>query len=171
MRIEPADIDFAALARHCDFSFDVTAEVLPPFDGPGIGSVRPITPCRKTYPLDAGIGPLDATIAVLAATDAHRLLGYIRLARGWNGIAHIESLATDRPVRGRGIGRKLLDAASGWARQQDLAGLFAETQTNNLDACRFYQRCGFTLGGYDRQLYAALERHRSEVALFWYSLF
>jgi streptothricin acetyltransferase len=64
-----------------------------------------------------------------------------------------------------------MDLAVAWAKAQGLAGLTLETQSNNVPACRFYSRYGFTLGGYDRLLYRALDRDTREVALYWYLTF
>jgi len=49
-----------------------------------------------------------------------------------------------------------------------LAWIRAETQNNNLPACKLYESCGFHLGGFDRDLYRGLDGGTSEVALFWY---
>ncbi len=52
------------------------------------------------------------------------------------------------------------------------AGLALETQDNNLQACRFYQRMGFRLGGVNTMLYKNFRKSvRDETALFWYLLF
>ena len=52
------------------------------------------------------------------------------------------------------------------------AGLALETQDNNLQACRFYQRIGFRLGGVNTMLYKNFRKPvRDETALFWYLLF
>ena len=42
------------------------------------------------------------------------------------------------------------------------------TQSNNVAACRLYERFGFRLGGFDRDLYRRLDPATQEVALFWY---
>ena len=47
-------------------------------------------------------------------------------------------------------------------------GIRLETQTNNVTACRFYQRYGFKIGGFDKYLYTALGKEREEIALYWY---
>jgi ribosomal protein S18 acetylase RimI-like enzyme len=61
-----------------------------------------------------------------------------------------------------------MDEAVVWAREKNLPGIRLETQSNNVAACRFYYRYGFRLGGFDRQLYAALGMEHPEVALYWY---
>ncbi|MBB6691095.1 GNAT family N-acetyltransferase [Cohnella xylanilytica] len=97
--------------------------------------------------------------------------GRIALTRNWNKYALIEDIAVDRKFRGLGIGRKLIDRAKRWAKDGGMPGLMLETQNNNVNACRFYQSCGFVLGGVDRYLYRGIPRNKDEVALFWYLLF
>lgn len=56
-----------------------------------------------------------------------------------------------------------------WAEAVGLNTIRLETQSNNVAACRFYQRFGFVLGGYDRYLYCRMDPDVSaDVALFWY---
>jgi len=42
-----------------------------------------------------------------------------------------------------------------------------ETQSNNVAACKLYERLGFTLGGFDRFLYRGEMPETREIALFW----
>jgi|SRR6185312_6886901 len=169
MEISRAGADVHALLAKGDFSFDVTAEALPPFDGGRLGEVRPLPPHRKTYPPPSALGAADGRLTLLAREE-ERLAGFMVLSRRWNGLAGIDDLAVERGFRRRGVARRLLDEAADWARAEALAGLFAETQTNNIDACRFYEASGFVLAGFDRLFYAATA-HRAETALFWYKLF
>jgi streptothricin acetyltransferase len=62
----------------------------------------------------------------------------------------------------------LIDQAIAWTNHRRLPGLMIETQTNNVAACALYERCGFTLRGYDAWLYRALNPDSTEAALFWY---
>jgi len=170
MDILPADAGFTVRAAEADFSFDIIGEALPPFDGGRLAGVRPLPPRRKSYPLPSGFSDGDGR-KLLLAMEGDRLAGYIALSPGWNGIGVIGDLAVDRGFRRRGVARGLLAEADTWSHAKGLAGLFAETQTNNVDACRFYEACGFVLAGFDRLLYAAIEEHRAETALFWYRLY
>ena len=52
-----------------------------------------------------------------------------------------------------------------------LPGIMLETQNNNVAACRFYESCGFHLGGFDRELYRGITPDTDETALFWYLIF
>ncbi len=157
-----------------DFSFEVTCEAIPPFDRSSIEHVVSVPSYRKSYGIDAEhyrsyVGQ-DHRALFVARNDAS-LLGYMALSRSWNNFALVDAIALDVSARRLGIGRRFLDAALDWARERDLPGINAETQSNNITACRFYERYGFTLGGYDRHLYQAIMSDSSETALFWYLLF
>ncbi|MDR3085112.1 MAG: GNAT family N-acetyltransferase [Christensenellaceae bacterium] len=132
-------------------------------------------PREKRYPSEPVLG-LAAYVdspgrAVFFFYEAEQCLGQIRLRTNWNRFAFIEDLAVSAAFRGRGIGGALLCEAESWARQEGLLGLMLETQDDNLLACRFYLKCGFTLGGADRLLYSAFEEVRHETALFFYLRF
>ena len=174
MNIEPADVRFPAEAGACDFSFEVNAQALPPFDGPTIKATRPLPPHRKTYNRELPDYRLHTGTddrALLTVRDDARLLGYVAISRKWNDLASVDDIAIDASARRAGAARKLIAASIDWAHSKGLRGVTAETQTNNLAACRFYENCGFTLGGSDRYLYAAIDAHQHETALFWYLMF
>lgn len=96
------------------------------------------------------------------------LAGVIELSVAWNGYARVDNLVVDAAWRRRGIARALLEQALRWCRERGLAGVMLETQSNNVPACRLYQRCGFVLGGFDREFYRGLDPRTREIALFWY---
>ncbi len=106
----------------------------------------------------------------VAAVDG-RIAGHIRLRETWNRYGAIEEIVVDGRFRRQGIGRRLLDAAIDWTRGRGLPGLMAEAQDNNAGACRFYARCGFHLGGFDREFYRGQDPETDEIALFWYLIF
>ncbi|HEV7309879.1 GNAT family N-acetyltransferase [Ensifer sp.] len=169
--IEPADGRFASAFAGCDFSFEVTIEALPPFSGPGLGAVAPVEPYMKSYEADAKElmdASAEADAALFTARVDGRLAGYIALSKAWNGFAEVDDIAVDRAARRAGVAKSLMDQAVAWAKQQDLPGIRLETQSNNVAACRFYERYGFELAGYDRHLYSALKPGTREIALYWY---
>jgi ribosomal protein S18 acetylase RimI-like enzyme len=55
-------------------------------------------------------------------------------------------------------------------RPRGLPGIMLETQNNNIGACKFYERCGFQLGEFDKFLYKGLEEEMTETAMYWYLL-
>jgi len=62
-----------------------------------------------------------------------------------------------------------MDEAVRWTTEIGLSTIRLETQNTNVPACRFYERYGFKLGGYDQYLYDAIEKQeKKEIALFYY---
>ena len=165
-RAGAADLPRLAL---CDFSFEVAAELVEPFEAMQTAPVEP--PYRKDYGFDADelADYLDLSDGGLFVALANRApIAYMAVSQGWNNYAVIEDIAVDAPHRGNGIARLMLDTAAAWARETSLAGLRLETQSVNVAACRVYKRYGFLLGGHDRYLYRGLHPDSREIALFWY---
>ncbi|MFS3929133.1 GNAT family N-acetyltransferase [Priestia flexa] len=96
-------------------------------------------------------------------------IGQIRIIKDWNRFCYIESISTKKEYRGSGVGTLLLNKAEEWAKQRQLIGMSLETQDDNLGACRFYVKQGFTLGGVDtlKQSY----NPNIETTLYWYKVF
>jgi streptothricin acetyltransferase len=168
-RGDPACLDRLA---QCDFSFEITADIPEPFNGEGTVPVEP--PYRKSYNynVDELAKYLESSEGAFFVAEVDgSTIGYVAVSRGWNNYAVIEDIAVDSSQRRNGVARLLMDVAVGWAREAALAGVRLETQSNNVAACRFYERYGFVLGGYDRYLYRAMHPGTREIALFWYLLF
>lgn len=87
-------------------------------------------------------GQLADTVLVEHADD--RIIGMItvshRAKRGQIGL-----FAVDHRWRGRGIGRRLLDAAIQRCRAEGCDELVVVTQGDNIAACRSYERAGYRL--------------------------
>lgn len=96
--------------------------------------------------------------------------GHIILRKNWNNYAYIEDIAVDVAFRNQGIGKALINCGKKWAKTKRLAGIMLETQNNNVAACMFYEKCGFTLRGFDTHLYKGLG-DTDEIALYWYYTF
>ncbi len=162
--------DLPALGA-CDFSFLVTREAMPPFEGDWLAHARPVEPYPKSYgfdpaELEAYVAMDDKALSVVIGDEAP--VGYIALSAGWNSFAFVDDLAVDAQWRGTGAAQRLMQRAVDWTREKGLPGLRLETQSNNIAACRFYLRQGFTLGGHDRHLYEGLSPGTRETALFFY---
>lgn len=106
---------------------------------------------------------------VFFAYDKTECIGQVILKKKWNLYAFIEDICVAQSVRGQGVGTALMQKAIEWAKDSDLQGLALETQDNNLLACRFYAKCGFSIGGVDTLLYKNLVNE--ETAVFWYLKF
>jgi len=153
-----------------DDSFLVQSElVLFAEDGAVRYEVVPVPPYEKRYRKDDLIAHGEAADKemFLAFLD-DSLAGRIVLSAGWNRYAWVEDIAVDARHRRAGVGRALMDRAIDWAAERGLPGIRLETQSNNVPACRFYEACGFHLGGFDRDLYRGQDEATTEIALFWY---
>jgi streptothricin acetyltransferase len=65
----------------------------------------------------------------------------------------------------------LMKRAIEWAKEQNYPGLTLETQTNNVPACKLYEKFGFVLSGFDLNAYKNDPDCRDEIALYWYLIF
>ena len=97
------------------------------------------------------------------------LAGRIKVIAWWNQFAYIDDLIVNPEFRGQGIGRTLMDRAIEWAKEKRFPGIMLETQDDNVVACKFYESCGFVLGGFDGYVYKNTKPN--ETALYWYLIF
>lgn len=136
--------------------------------------VIPVVPYEKNYPPeqeDYSIYLNNPDRVIYFATVDGESAGQIRLVKFWNGYAFIDLIAVNPQYRGHGVGRALMEKAIQWSKEKGLPGIRVETQDTNVPACRFYESCGFRLGGFDRMYYKAQEPDTDEIALFWYLWF
>jgi putative hydrolases of HD superfamily len=81
--------------------------------------------------------------ANLFATDDETPLGMATALREADGTAHIVGMWVTPEARGRGVGRYLIEAIAGWARDQGLRELALWVAEPNTPARTLYERCGF----------------------------
>lgn len=172
LTIVPLSPELLADVNRSNQPFTVFGRLVPTFDGSSWSWTEEFFAERyqKQYPaetLDYGQYIDNPDKAMFLAYRNHTCVGQIRLSRNWNGFCLVEDIAVGRDYRAQGVGSRLLEIGSQWARAGGMGGLMLETQDINLAACRFYQHHGFLLGGVDKLLYH-LGSSRGEVALFWY---
>jgi streptothricin acetyltransferase len=148
----------------------------------GLGATWSLTEMPLAQPFDKGHG-YD-----LSSEDLARIRNWLERGEGlhlvaemhsqlvaqidivseiWNRTAWVWNVAVDWDYRGRGIGRTLIERAMTWARSQSFRALSLETQSNNINACRFYHHMGFRLTGIRDNLYSNGDIEKGEVAIFW----
>ncbi|MXQ55319.1 GNAT family N-acetyltransferase [Shimazuella alba] len=101
----------------------------------------------------------------------NQVVGQIILKRNWNQYAYVEDIKVDARFRMHGIGRRLIEQAKQWARSHNMPGIMLETQNNNVRACKFYESCGFVIGGFDFCVYKGIDKQNDETAIYWYLMF
>ncbi|MFF4648913.1 GNAT family N-acetyltransferase [Streptomyces sp. NPDC001380] len=136
MVVRPAAAaDDAALADLDRRSWSPLSDVMPPRE--------PGTPF-----FDERHGPDQYQVAVLDG----RIAGYVRVVPPTPlpsnaHVRQIQGLAVDPGLRGRGIGRALVDAAGVRARAEGARRLTLRVLGRNAPARALYERCGFAVEG------------------------
>jgi ribosomal protein S18 acetylase RimI-like enzyme len=87
--------------------------------------------------------PIDKEVKffVFARNQTEDIVGGIRAVCFWNTL-HIELLWLSESCRGQGIGKKLIDAAENFAKENDCEKVFVET--TSWQAKPFYEKVGYT---------------------------
>lgn len=90
--------------------------------------------------------PADKIFVALYGSE---LAGYVQ-ASGYectysDSLKNILALAVDEKYRGKGIGRRLLEEAEGWAKESGSSGVRLTSGFERKDAHEFYFRCGYKL--------------------------
>lgn len=160
---------------HVHQPFDIIGRFIPIYDGEK-WSYKEIL-CnenrQKTYE-DEAIDPKDyidnQEQSMFLAVCNDLCVGSVRISTCWFGKGYIEDLTVDSQYRHMGIGKKLMDSAVIWCKEQQLSGIALETQDNNLQACRFYTKYGFELCGINTQKYTLTE-YKDETCLYFYLKF
>ena len=84
----------------------------------------------------------------LVAEVEGRLTGYLMVVLPrWTDAGEITDVVVDRPLRRRGVGRALVQAATEWARDRGLRALWVEPGADHAEAIEFYLSLGFRLSG------------------------
>ena len=100
---------------------------------------------RAAVALAQAIESHDA--CVLVADDDGELVGFCTGYQDLHSVRFgyrvwVEDLAVDPEHRSRGVGKALLDAAKGWARERGATHLELDSAEARTDAHRFYEREG-----------------------------
>lgn len=80
------------------------------------------------------------------------VVGYIVSCREGSQL-HVHSVAVVEELRGRGIGRKLLEETIRVARENGLKAVYLEVKTTNTPALRLYEKLGFKRIGVKEKYY------------------
>lgn len=89
----------------------------------------------------------------LGAYDEDTCVGLALLQKSMFRYLYLSDLNVQLSHRRMGVGRQLIQAALGIAKQMHCRGLYLIAQDNNLSACLFYLSCGFRIGGLDTEIY------------------
>ncbi|MDZ4769578.1 MAG: GNAT family N-acetyltransferase [Chloroflexota bacterium] len=109
-----------------------------------------------------GLAP-DRLFVAACDRDSGELLAYLLMSRDiMRHTGHIVDFAVDRPVRRCGIGRRLMDVAAAWAREQQISRIQITVETTNQPAIAFVSALGYSLCGYNDRYFP-----NRDIALFF----
>ncbi len=136
-----------------------------------IANVEPYERNIHAEDVNYGFSDNGPTIFFAEADRSTKLAGRIKMLEWWNKFAYVDDIVVNPEFRGTGIGRALLEHGIQWARENNFPGVMLETQDDNVAACSLYQKYGFVLSGFDRNVYKAINPNKNETALYWYLIF
>ena len=127
----------------------------------------PETALYNTYTA-AGLRPAAPNVDLfLVARTLEAACGLlIVVVPRWTDAGEITDLAVDRPSRGLGAGRALIDGAIALAKERSLRALWVEPRADNEAAIRFYVRLGFRISGFNDRMYSNTDA--GSTAIFMY---
>lgn len=71
----------------------------------------------------------------------------------WFKYLYLEDLKVTKTSRGSGIGKLLIEEGLNIATENNYIGIYTIAQDNNLSACLFYLKSGFSIGGLNTRCY------------------
>ncbi|WP_084469180.1 GNAT family N-acetyltransferase [Nocardiopsis trehalosi] len=170
IEVRPATAGDAAGVAAIDTAFTTTGvvEVRPGPRGLDLVEVPLAAPLHKVFPdEEEGTDPDDPDAARYVAVDAAgRVCGFVDLSHErWNRRLVVAEVAVAPGHRGRGLARRLLEAAAGHGRRLGARTLWLEVSSVNAPAVRAYRRLGFACCGLDTSLYTGTPAE-GETAIF-----
>ena len=85
----------------------------------------------------------------------------------WLKYMYLSDLKVSGAARGKGVGKALIHAGLEEAKKRGYRGLYTVAQDNNLNACLFYLRTGFAIGGFDNRVYGGTSQaHKADIIFY-----
>jgi Acetyltransferases len=88
-----------------------------------------------------------------AYDEAGKCIGLAIFKHDWLKYLYLEDLKVYGAYRGQGVGKQLLDEGKKIAAENSYRGIYTIGQDNNLSACLFYLKSGFSIGGLNTREY------------------
>lgn len=110
---------------------------------------------------------LSKNSVILGAYDGETCVGIAIYQDYYFGYMYLLDLKVSAAARGRGAGRALIEAGKQAARERGYQGLYCQAQDDNLNACLFYLKTGFEIGGFDNHVYQGTSQQGKADILFY----
>ena len=109
----------------------------------------------------------DARGVILGAYEDGKCIGIAIFEDFWFRYMYLYDLKVNGAFRGRGVGKMLIEAGMEEAKMRGYHGLYTQAQDNNLNACLFYLKAGFMIGGFDNRVYEGTAQEGKADIIFY----
>ena len=103
----------------------------------------------------------------IGAYDGETCVGLAILQDAWLKYMYLYDLKVAKDYRHRGIASALIEKAKEISKEKGYRGLYTQGQDNNLSACTFYVKSGFTIGGFDSNVYKGTSQEGKSDIIFY----
>ena len=105
--------------------------------------------------------------AAFGAYEDGKCIGLAVFEDYWLKYMYLYDLKVSAEARGKGVGKALIEAGLQEAKNRGYRGLYTIAQDNNLNACMFYLRAGFAIGGFDNRVYGGTSQaHKADILFY-----
>ena len=105
--------------------------------------------------------------AVFGAYEDGKCIGVAIYQDYWLKHMYLYDLKVSNNARGKGVGKLLIQAGLEEAKKRGYTGLYTIAQDNNLNACLFYLKAGFEIGGFDNHVYQGTSQQGKADIIFY----
>ena len=110
---------------------------------------------------------LSQNSVIFGAYEDGKCIGVAIFQDYWLKYMYLYDLKVNSAARGKGIGKALIRAGLNTARERGYIGLYTQAQDNNLNACMFYLKAGFRIGGFDNRVYTGTKQAGKADIIFY----
>ena len=110
---------------------------------------------------------ISAKGPIFGAYEDGKCIGVAIYQEHWLKYMYLYDLKTDSAARGKGVGKALIQAGLAEAMERGNVGLYTQAQDNNLNACMFYLKAGFQIGGFDNRVYGGTSQAGKADVIFY----
>lgn len=128
------------------------------------------TPVEMIFPDETyDYGEVTAKGFVLGAYLESTCVGLAIMEDDWMKHMYLADLKVSQLARRLGIGQKLITEAFRLAKERNYQGIYTIGQDNNLNACEFYLKVGFEIGGLNTRGYQYTAQEEKSDIYFYLS--
>ena len=104
---------------------------------------------------------------IFGAYEDGKCIGIAIFQDHWLKHMYLYDLKVNAAARGKGVGKLLIQAGLEAAKNKGYRGLYTYAQDNNLNACMFYLKAGFQIGGFDNYVYNGTSQEGKADVIFY----